>query len=100
MFITLVILGGLLNRWRGGWSILKAPHQVRRLVLSLVPTFALHYPFFEVTGWSWSMLASYILFWVLGIIPGWGSWMWCGRAKDSWKHNSDAAWVEYLSYWY
>lgn len=99
MILILSVLGGFLNRWRGGMDFLNAPHQVRRLVLAFVPTAALHLPFFHITGFCWAMLVSYILFLVLGIIPGWGSWMFCGRSEDSWKHNEDAIWVEYLTYW-
>lgn len=100
MIIILSILGGLLNRWRGGWEIRyldKIPHQVRRLIVCLIPTIALLLPFRDCVSW-WVWPISYFLFLIIGLIPGWGSWFFIGRAPDSWKHNSDAFWAEFISY--
>ncbi len=73
--VALAILGGLLNRWRGGW--LPGPgNTVRRLVLAAA-----------TTAWMLALLRPEIDkdavllaggFWALsyaGWVPGWGKWM-------------------------
>lgn len=92
----LTISGAFINRWRGGWEIswIKIEsHQIKRLVVCIIPTLSLLLPFYDVADWYiWPI--CYLLFLIIGIVPGWGSWFFIGRDKDSWKHNEDAFWVE------
>jgi len=97
----LTITGAFLNRWRGGWQIdwLKIDnHGIKRLIVCFIPTISLLLPFKDMIEW-WLWIVSYLSFLIIGILPGWGSWFFVGRAKDSWKHNKDAIWVEYITYW-
>ena len=98
--LILFIVGGFLNRWRGGWEIswLKiSDHGFKRILVCIVPMVALCLPFKDYISW-WVWIVSYLLFLIIGLIPGWGSWFFIGRDKDSWKHNTDAFWAEWISY--
>lgn len=100
VFLSLTLVGGFLNRWRGGWQIswLKiTDHGFKRILVCFVPMIALCLPFKDYIPW-WTWVVSYLLFLIIGLIPGWGSWFFIGRAEDSWKHNADAFWAEWISY--
>lgn len=90
-----------MNRWRGGgWEFTspfnKVPHGVKRILLAFVPTISLLYNLPAVHWCIW--LSCYLSFWILGLVLGWGSWFFVGRAEDSWSHNKDAFWVEPLCF--
>lgn len=100
------VIGGILNRWRGGFEfkspnkfltmIDNLPHQVKRAVMTLLMTCALLLPQ-DVSYLVWLLCFASIF--VLGFVCGWGSWFFIGRASETWKHNQDAIWAEYISYW-
>lgn len=99
-FFSLTISGGFLNRWRGGWQIswLKITnHQFKRVLVCFVPTISLLLPFHGMIHW-WLWPICYLSFFIIGILPGWGSWFFIGRSEDAWKHNADAIWAEWISY--
>ncbi len=70
------IVGGLLNRWRGGWLPWPESHNARRFGLTLALTAFVAY-------WTldpFASAAALLLF--PGLLPGWGRWFDMGRVQD------------------
>lgn len=113
--ISLGVFGGLWNRIRGGWSkhmdnslMESMSHGFRRIVMALISTICLYVPVFIILQFNpvvvgidylW-FLGVWLTFWIIGLIPGWGSWFLVGRDVDSWKHNQDALLAEVGSFLY
>ncbi len=76
-FSIAFLLGGLLNRWRGGWLAFPPSHTLRRLGLTL----ALVGLVGAKTGDPYATAAALLLF--PGLLPSWGRWFDMGRmGKD------------------
>jgi len=105
--------GGLWNRLRGGGQesisykpLQKLSHGVKRIILALLITISFYLPYYlllrvdplnSFIDLAWFMV-TFLVSWIIGLLPGWGSWFFVGRAEDSWSHNPDAIWVEWISY--
>ena len=104
------IIGGLLNRIRGGWSkhmgddfMSSLTHGTRRIILALFSTSCLYIPFwmersFNSIDYLW-FLGAFLAAFLIGLLPGWGSWFFVGRDEDSYKHNQDWIVSELLVKW-
>ncbi len=81
MIAALSIIGGLLNRWRGGWgpNPFGSGTTIRRVLFS-VATAAWAT---VLLGASWWAPVFALAFWV-GLMPGWGRWMDLGRNNGEW----------------
>lgn len=101
------ILGGLLNRARGGWAYdsgYKISHGILRLILALFMTCCLYFPYwlnnhFNSNDYIW--FAGVWLSSFLSLLSGWGSWFSIGRELTSYRHNRDwilSEWLSYLRY--
>lgn len=112
LYITLSgIIGGLLNRIRGGWSkhmgddfMSSLTHGTRRIILALFSSCCLYIPFW-MQGYSFNSI-DYLWFtgvflaaFAIGLLPGWGSWFFIGRDELSYKHNQDWIVSELLAKW-
>jgi len=100
-FLAFTISCAFANRWRGGWEVswLKINnHQIKRITVAVLGTAALLTPLASMIHWCiW--LSCFLSLLILGLVMGWGSWFFVGRSEDSWKHNPDAFYVEYITYW-
>ena len=108
MILLLAIIGGLLNRFRGGWYdrfkyLKNIPHGVWRIVVASFSTFCLYLPlwqeynFFTIGDCLWLLLV-FASFLVLGLTQGWGSWFTIGRTENSYNHNRDWILSEWLAF--
>ncbi len=81
------LIGGLLNRWRGGW--LPGPgNTVRRLILAAATTAWMLTLLRPEIGREAVLLA--LSFWALsfaGWVPGWGKWMDMGHMGHTVRHD-------------
>ena len=100
------IIGGLLNRLRGGWAYdsgINLTHGTLRIILALFSTCCLYLPFwfkysFSSIDYLW-FFGVFFMALFFGLIQGWGSWMEIGRNLDSYKHNKDWIISEVLARW-
>ncbi len=81
--IALAPVGGLLNRWRGGWLPGFGGATTRRLILAAATTAFMLTLAQPALVWETALLAGafWLLSW-LGWIPGWGSYMDMGHMPD------------------
>jgi hypothetical protein len=102
--VIAAIIGGLLNRLRGGWAVdsgINITHTVLRLIVSLFSTICLYVPLwinesFNSVDYRWFL--GVWLFCFLALLPGWGSWYSIGRDKNSYQHNRDWILSEWITY--
>lgn len=114
------ILGGLINRARGGWYADKneeIPKTILKAITSLFSTCCVYLPFWlwyvpdtNVVDMAWlgylstSSIMNDVL-WFVGVwlasfaalASGWGSWFSIGREKTSYRHNQDWIVSEWLA---
>jgi|GEM_PF-4396788 len=72
------VVGGLLNRWRGGWLAFPASHNARRAGLTL----GLAVVVLATTGSPSAAAAAILLF--PGLLPPWGEWFDMDHDDDLW----------------
>jgi len=100
------IIGGLLNRLRGGWAVdsgISVTHGTLRIIVALFATSCLYFPYwqqqaFNSTDWMWFTGVAISIFF-FGLVQGWGSWFTIGRDPSSYQHNSDWIVSELLAKW-
>jgi hypothetical protein len=93
--ILLSFLGSYGNVIRGGLDVLnsnKIPHGVKRILIAMIPTFAILSPF-EPDWKVWVISFPFILY--FSLVAGWGTWFHI-RSTSGWRHNFDAPWVEII----
>ncbi len=74
--VAAFVVGGILNRWRGGWLAFPASHNARRAGLTL----GLAIVVFATTRSPSAAAAALLLF--PGLLPPWGEWFDMGRMGE------------------